>query len=81
MLLGVVPQHIMLAWHEHGATPLLLAAKFGQLEIIKTLARFVENPNEPSEDGQTPISFAAANGHLGSNHLLLSPSRHLNRVA
>ena len=65
----------------NGWTPLLLAAKFGQLEIIKTLARFVENPNEPSEDGQTPISFAAANGHLGSNHLLLSPSRHLNRVA
>ena len=54
-----------------GWTPLLLAAKFGHMEIIKTLVHFVENPNEPSEYGRTPISYAAANGHLGPNHLLL----------
>lgn len=49
-----------------GATPLLRAAKGGDVEAVKLLLKYKANINLPTEDGSTPLMVAAGAGH-GAN--------------
>jgi ankyrin repeat protein len=49
-----------------GATPLLRAAKGGDVEAVKLLLKYKANINLPTEDGTTPLMVAAGAGH-GAN--------------
>jgi ankyrin repeat protein len=48
-----------------GATPLLRAAKAGDLEAMKLLLAHGANPNLPTATGITPLMAAAGNGSAG----------------
>ena len=41
-----------------GATPFYLAAKFGELELMRTLAAAKADPSLPAHDGSTPLMMA-----------------------
>ena len=43
---------------------MLLAAADGQLEVVKILAANTDHPNSKDYEENTPIYFAARNGHL-----------------
>ena len=47
-------------------------------EIIKILAPLTDNPNKPNENGQTPIHFAAWNGHTEIVKILAHLTDHPN---
>ena len=52
---------------EDGHNPMHLAAWRGNLETVKILCKFTDNPNAPagaSKDESTPIHEAAIHGHL-----------------
>jgi hypothetical protein len=49
-----------------GATPLLRAAKGGDVEAVKLLLKYKANFNLPTEEGVTPLMVAAGTGH-GAN--------------
>ena len=49
---------------EDGETPILLAARYGNREIIKVLAPLTNNPNAPNRDGESPILLAAFNDYV-----------------
>ncbi|HTQ35461.1 MAG TPA: ankyrin repeat domain-containing protein [Steroidobacteraceae bacterium] len=49
-----------------GATPLLLAAKTGDVEALKLLIQYKADLNLPNEQGVTPLLAAAGSGH-GNN--------------
>ena len=44
-------------------TPIHLAAYAGNVEVVKFLAPLVENCNAPNKSGDTPIQWAAEDGH------------------
>jgi ankyrin repeat protein len=46
-----------------GATPFWLAAKFLEVEIMRSLGAGGANPNLPSADGTTPLMAAAGDGY------------------
>jgi ankyrin repeat protein len=41
-----------------GATPFYLAAKFGEIELMRTLAAAKADPSIPAQDGSTPLMMA-----------------------
>jgi len=49
--------------HTGGVTPLVLAARQGNLEAVKTLADSGADLNKPSGDGSSAIVVAVQNGH------------------
>jgi ankyrin repeat protein len=49
-----------------GATPLLRAAKGGDVEAVRLLLKYKADFNLPTEDGTTPLMVAAGTGH-GAN--------------
>jgi len=49
-----------------GATPLLRAAKGGDVEAVKLLIKYKADLNQPNEQGVTPLLAAAGSGH-GNN--------------
>ena len=48
----------------NGYTPLHMAAELGHLDIVKCLAKHLENKNPAMKNGETPIYHAAGKGHL-----------------
>lgn len=49
----------MLNWMDtDGRTPLLVACKEGNIEVIKILLEAAANVNQPSKDGRTPLMEA-----------------------
>ena len=55
----------------HGVSVLLVAARFGQKELIAYLIGCGLNVNIEDEDGATPLHYAVYQGHLESVHALL----------
>ena len=53
-------------------TPILYAARDGNIEIIRFLIPLADNPNDPQNQGVTPIQAAAANGDLEIVKILAS---------
>ena len=41
-----------------------MASKKGHIDIVKFLVSKVENPNEPRNDGVTPIQIASQQGNI-----------------
>lgn len=56
---------------ENGNTPVLLAAKYGKLEEIRSLLKAGSGLNEQNNDGDTALMFAAAHGRLEVVKLLI----------
>ncbi|KAJ4348089.1 uncharacterized protein N0V89_009461 [Didymosphaeria variabile] len=48
----------------HGETPLHAASREGHITILGTLLSGRLDPDERSDDGRTPVSLAAENGHF-----------------
>lgn len=48
----------------HGHTPLIEAAKGGDLEAVKDLLHRGAEVDAQSEKGKTALHYAAANGHV-----------------
>ena len=48
-----------------GASPLLMAAQNGHLDVVRTLVDVGASVDQPREDGGSPLFVAAASGHLG----------------
>ncbi len=49
--------------HTGGVTPLVLAARQGNLEAVKALAEAGAELNKPSGDGSSAMVVAVQNGH------------------
>ncbi|KAJ1986639.1 Glycerophosphocholine phosphodiesterase [Dimargaris cristalligena] len=58
----------------HLNTPLTVAAKLGFTDIIKFLLERGANPNAADKDGETPIHYAAREGHAQVLRLLTQSS-------
>ena len=58
-----------------GATPLIVAADFEQLDLVRLLLEASANPDKPMRDGQgqTPLRIAAGHRQWEMAHLLLEP--------
>ena len=54
-----------------GATPLIVAADFEQLDLARLLLEASANPDKPMRDGQTPLRIAAGHRQWEMAHLLL----------
>ena len=46
------------------SSPMIWAAEHGHVDVVKSLAPLIDNPNAPLLDGRTPIFSAAQNGHI-----------------
>lgn len=63
-----------------GATPLMLAAGNGEIEVIKALLVRKDSPNAADADGGTPLIYAARTGKVEAVALLLQAGANVNQV-
>lgn len=58
-------------------TPMHLAARFGHVEVIKTLSRFdMSTTDAKDRNGATPLHMAAKSGHANAMSALLNMGGH-----
>lgn len=58
--------------NRHGDTPFLVAARHGQVELLKTLREEISVPlYERNTDGKTALHEAAQHGQVSSAHYLI----------
>ncbi|ELR23787.1 ankyrin 2,3/unc44, putative, partial [Acanthamoeba castellanii str. Neff] len=66
------------ARRKSGATPLLIAASYGQSEVVERLLAAGAQVNIVASDGSTPLSCAAAEGHQSVVARLLAAGADVN---
>jgi len=64
--------------HTGGVTPLVLAARQGNIEAVKTLADSGADLNKPSGDGSSAIVVAVQNGHYDVARYLVEKGADIN---
>jgi ankyrin repeat protein len=63
-----------------GVTPLVLAARQGNLDAVKVLAEGSADLNKPSGDGSTAMLVAIQNGHYGVARYLVEKGADINKA-
>lgn len=66
------------ALSKNGSTPLLIAAREGHPEVVRTMLRYGADPDDGGDKGVSPLLMAAAEGHLAVVRLLLSYGANAN---
>jgi ankyrin repeat protein len=64
--------------HTGGVTPLILAARQGNLDAVKTLAESGADLNRPSGDGSSAMVIAVQNGHYDVARYLVEKGANIN---
>ena len=59
------------ALSQNGSTPLLVAARQGQLRMVEVLLRFGADPDDGGDKGWSPLFISSAEGHLEIVNILL----------
>ena len=67
-------------FHTGGVTPLVLAARQGNLDAVKVLAESGADLDKPSGDGSTAILVAIQNGHYHVARYLVEKGADINRA-
>jgi ankyrin repeat protein len=62
----------------NGATPLLLAAQYGTIGVVRLLLNYGANINQPNHPGNTPLHFATSERRLTIIALLLAYGANAN---